>query len=102
VAVLNPDVLVLGGDLGKTEHLLQSMHERLLQRSQPLATRQLVVASSVLGDRAGIAGAVEMVREQVFSAEAVDARLSPVPPRAAAARGTASAAQPAVVPGVRA
>jgi predicted NBD/HSP70 family sugar kinase len=76
VALLNPDVLVLGGDLGNTEHLLQSVHERLLQRSQPLATRQLVVASSELGDRAGIAGAVEMVRDQVFNAEAVDARLS--------------------------
>jgi predicted NBD/HSP70 family sugar kinase len=81
VALLNPDVLVLGGDLGTTEHLLQSVHERLLQRSQPLATRHLVVASSELGDRAGIAGAVEMVRGQVFSAAAVDARLSQLDPR---------------------
>jgi predicted NBD/HSP70 family sugar kinase len=82
VALLNPDVLVLGGDLGTTEHLLQSVHERLLQRSQPLATRSLVVASSELRDRAGVAGAVEMVRGQVFSADAVDARLSPMAQRA--------------------
>jgi predicted NBD/HSP70 family sugar kinase len=81
VALLNPDVLVLGGDLGSTEHLLQSVHQRLLQRSQPLATRRLVVASSELGDRAGVAGAVEMVRGQVFSAVAVDARLAPAPAR---------------------
>jgi anti-sigma factor RsiW len=57
------------------------VHQRLLQRSQPLATRRLVVASSELGDRAGVAGAVEMVRGQVFSAAAVDARLAPGPPR---------------------
>lgn len=76
VALLNPDVLVLGGDVGMTDHLVQSVHQRLLHRSQPLATRELVVTSSKLGDRAGIAGAVEMVRGQVFNAAAVDAKLA--------------------------
>ena len=39
------------------------------------------LALEFLGDRAGVAGAVEMVRGQVFSAAAVDERLAPAPPR---------------------
>ncbi|HEU4948144.1 MAG TPA: ROK family protein [Kribbella sp.] len=76
VSLLNPQVLVIGGDIANTgEHLLRGIHEALLQRTQPLATRRLVVTTSELGDRVGIAGAAVMVREQVFSAEAVDQRL---------------------------
>jgi predicted NBD/HSP70 family sugar kinase len=77
VALINPSVLVIGGDIADTgEHFLRGVHEALLQRTQPLATRQLQVTTSKLGDRAGIAGAVVMVRDRVFSAEVVDARLS--------------------------
>lgn len=72
VALINPDVLVLGGDIGKTEYLRHALHERLLQLTQPLATRQLEVKSSSLGDRAGIFGCVELVKSKVFSAEAID------------------------------
>ena len=76
VALINPDVLVIGGDIADTgEHFLRGVHEALLQRTQPLATRQLQVTTSKLGDRAGVAGAVVMVRDRVFSAEVVDARL---------------------------
>lgn len=75
VAFLNPDVLVLGGDIGKTEILRHSAHERLLQLTQPLATRQLEVRSSPLGDRAGIFGGMELVKSRVFSAEAIDSFL---------------------------
>jgi predicted NBD/HSP70 family sugar kinase len=75
VAFLNPDVLVMGGDIGKTEILRHAAHERLLQLTQPLATRQLEVKSSPLGDRAGVFGGVELVKSKVFSAEAIDSRL---------------------------
>lgn len=75
VAFMNPDVLVLGGDVGKTEFLRHAAHERLLQLTQPLATRELEVRSSPLGDRAGIFGGVELVKSKVFSAEAIDSRL---------------------------
>ncbi|WP_229818357.1 ROK family transcriptional regulator [Streptomyces chromofuscus] len=77
VSLVNPQVLILGGDLAHTgEHFLRSVHEALLARTQPLATRGLIVTMSELGDRVGIAGATAMVREQVFSAGAVDQRLS--------------------------
>jgi len=87
ISLLNPRVLVIGGDLADTgEQFLRGVHESLLQRTQPLATGRLVVSTSTLGDRAGVAGAVVMVRDQVFSPEAVDRRLA-----ALAGSGPASA-----------
>lgn len=83
VAVINPGVLVIGGDIANTgEHFLRGIHEAVLQRTQPLATRQLQVTVSELGDCAGVSGAVVMVRDRVFSAEAVDARLRAASERA--------------------
>ncbi|MEU5752958.1 ROK family protein [Streptomyces sp. NPDC047829] len=77
VSLVNPRTLVFGGDIADTgEHFLRSVHEALLRRTQPLATRGLTLATSELGDRVGIAGATATVREQVFGAEAVDQRLS--------------------------
>jgi predicted NBD/HSP70 family sugar kinase len=77
ISLINPRVLVIGGDLADTgEQFLRGVHESLLQRTQPLATGRLVVSTSTLGDRAGVAGAVVMVRDQVFSPEAVDRRLA--------------------------
>jgi predicted NBD/HSP70 family sugar kinase len=79
VSLINPRILVIGGDLAETgEHFLRGVHESLLQRTQPLATHRLVVTTSALGDRAGVAGAVAMVRDQVFSPEEVDRRLSAI------------------------
>ena len=76
ISLMNPRVLVLGGDLvGTGEHLLRGVHESLLQRTQPLATGRLMVTPSALGDRAGVVGAVVMVRDQVFSPDEVDRRL---------------------------
>jgi predicted NBD/HSP70 family sugar kinase len=77
ISLINPRVLVIGGDVADTgEQFLRGVHESLLQRTQPLATGRLVVTTSKLGDRAGVAGAVVMVRDQVFSPESVDRRLA--------------------------
>ena len=51
------------------------MREVLYQRTVPRATRDLLVTTSDLGDRAGIEGARIMVLDQVFSEEAVDDHL---------------------------
>lgn len=73
VSLLNPQILVLGGDMGSThEHFLLGMRESIYQRTQPLATRSLIIATTQLGDRAGVVGASELVRDRVFSCEAVD------------------------------
>ncbi|MDQ3308161.1 MAG: ROK family protein [Actinomycetota bacterium] len=73
VSLLNPQVLVIGGDLVELqEHFMVSLKEVLYQRTQPLATRDLHVRTSSLGDRAGIVGAANLVVEEAFSAESVD------------------------------
>jgi predicted NBD/HSP70 family sugar kinase len=77
VSLLNPQVLVVGGDLVRAqEHFMGGVRERLHQRAQPFATRDLHILTSTLGDRAGAVGAARLVIEEVFSADAVDRRLS--------------------------
>lgn len=76
VSLLNPAVLVLGGDMAQTnEHFLLGLREVLYQQTQPLATRSLRIAASELGDRAGILGAALLVREHVFSPASVNAAI---------------------------
>ena len=76
VSLLNPDVVVIGGDIALAhEPFLLGVRDRVLGRSQPLATAKLAIASSVLGDRAGITGAAAMLADAVFGRAAVDARL---------------------------
>lgn len=73
VSLLNPDVVVIGGDIAHAhEHILGGVRETLLSRSQPLATARLRIAPSRLGDRAGITGAAAMVADEVFGRAAVD------------------------------
>ncbi len=55
---------------------MSGLRERLHQRAQPFAIRDLQVLTSPLGDRAGVVGAARLVIEEVFSAEAVDGRLA--------------------------
>ena len=77
VSLLNPDLVVIGGDIAQAhEHFLLGVRQSLLSRCQPLATAQLRIAPSQLGDRAGIAGAAVMVADAVFGSDAVDAVLA--------------------------
>ncbi|WP_203454006.1 ROK family transcriptional regulator [Jiangella aurantiaca] len=77
VSLLNPGALVVGGDVIRAqEHFMPALQERLHQRTQPLATQDLQVSTSVLGDGAGVAGAVAMVVEAVYSAASVDLALA--------------------------
>jgi predicted NBD/HSP70 family sugar kinase len=74
VSLLNPDVLVIGGDIAHAhERFVRGVRDTVLHRSQPLATAHLVIAPTVLGDRAGITGAVAMVADVIFGSAAVDA-----------------------------
>jgi len=75
-SLINPEVLVLGGDIAlASEQLLGGVRETLLSQTQPLALTHLTLAVSRLGDHAGIAGAVLMARDKIFSPQAVDAAL---------------------------
>ncbi|MEU5994291.1 ROK family transcriptional regulator [Spirillospora sp. NPDC047418] len=77
VNLLNPAVVVLGGDLvGADEPLIAGLREVVYQRSTALATRTLRIEPSRLGERAGLTGCAAMVLDNVLSPEAVDASAS--------------------------
>jgi predicted NBD/HSP70 family sugar kinase len=77
VSMLNPDVVVIGGDIVHAhEQFLLGVRDTLLGRSQPLATARLTIAPSALGDRAGIMGAAAMVADVIFGSSEVDAKIS--------------------------
>lgn len=85
VSLLNPAALVVGGDVVEAqEHFMPALKERLFRRTQPLATSDLQITTSVLGDRAGVAGAVALVVDEVYSVASVDQALVRDAARAAA------------------
>jgi glucokinase-like ROK family protein len=68
VNLLNPSLIVVGGGVAAAgDVFLAAVRERVYARSLPLATRQLLVAQSALGDRAGTIGTAAMVLDQLFS-----------------------------------
>jgi predicted NBD/HSP70 family sugar kinase len=76
VNVLNPAVIVIGGDVARAgEPLLAGIRECVYRRSPPLATGRLRIVPSQLEDEAGIIGAAVMVIEKILSPAAVDATL---------------------------
>lgn len=91
VNFFNPSVILVGGAMAQAESLLRAgIREVVYQRSLPLATRDLVVATGQLGERAGVVGAVTMISEQVLSATAIDRRIAHGPAaHQATQRGTA-------------
>ena len=78
VNFFNPAVIVIGGDIAEAHaQLLAGVREGIFSRSLPLATRDLRIVPSRLGDRAGVIGAATMVIEHVLSPDAVDRLLAP-------------------------
>lgn len=76
VNLLNPAVIVIGGDLVQAgQPLLAGIRETIYQRSTTLNTNDLLVISSELGDRAGVIGAAVMVIERVLDPAVVDAAI---------------------------
>jgi predicted NBD/HSP70 family sugar kinase len=74
VNLLNPAVVVLGGDLtGAYETLIAGVREVVYSRATALATRSLRIEPSRLGDRAGLTGCAIMVLDHILSPEAIDA-----------------------------
>jgi predicted NBD/HSP70 family sugar kinase len=68
VSMLNPSVLVVGGQLAQAgEHLLSGIRERVAQRSLPLATRDLRIVVSELSGDAGVIGLARGVAERVLA-----------------------------------
>jgi len=73
VNFFNPGAIIIGGDISEAhQQLLAGVREVIFQRSLPLATGDLRIVPSRLGDRAGAIGAAIMVIEHVLAPEAVD------------------------------
>ena len=78
VNILNPSVLVIGGELAKAEQpLFAGIREAIYRRSSCLATGQLDIVRTRLGDQSGVIGAAALVLDQRLSAEAIDRQLAP-------------------------
>lgn len=78
VNILNPELIIVGGEIGKAhEMLLSSIRSVVYQRSLPLATRRLRIVSSRLDDQAGMIGAALMAMENALDPINIDRMLEP-------------------------
>ena len=69
VNFFNPSLIVVGGGVADAgDLLLATIRETVYRRSLPLATRELVVKRSALGNRAGVVGAAAIVTDELFRA----------------------------------
>jgi predicted NBD/HSP70 family sugar kinase len=76
VNLLNPTLIVVGGDLaGAGEQLIAGIREVIYQRSTALATHGLEIRTSQLGDHAGVVGAAMMALDRILDPADVDAAL---------------------------
>ena len=67
VNFFNPSLIVVGGGVaGAGDLLLAAIRQTVYRRSLPLATRELVVTRSALGDMAGVVGAAAIVTDELF------------------------------------
>jgi glucokinase-like ROK family protein len=70
VNLFNPSLIVIGGGVARAgDVLLATIRETVYRRSLPLATRELQVLPTSLGDMAGVVGAAAMVADQLFARE---------------------------------
>jgi len=70
----NPEMIVIGGGVSNLGNLLlSSMRQTVLNRSTPLATRDLHIVFSEIGPDAGVIGAVNLAMDYMFSMSAVSA-----------------------------
>jgi predicted NBD/HSP70 family sugar kinase len=73
VSLLNPSLVVLGGELGtRQSDMLAAVRETVYRRSLPLATRHVQIVSSRLGADAGLLGAAHLVGDALFAPQVVD------------------------------
>ncbi len=63
----NPNLIVIGGRVAQLGDLLiASIREAVYRRSLPLATRDITIAGTALGTKAGVVGAAAVVLDQLF------------------------------------
>ena len=73
VNLLNPEVIVVGGDLAEVhDQLLAGVREVVYQRSTTLATQSLRIEESKLGPDAGIEGCIALALQELLSTHVID------------------------------
>jgi predicted NBD/HSP70 family sugar kinase len=81
VNLLNPAVLVIGGDMARAYDIfVAGVRETLYGNATALATRVLQVVPSTYGDRSSVIGSATMVLNHVLSSSAIDASLTTTAP----------------------
>ncbi|SNR78237.1 Sugar kinase of the NBD/HSP70 family, may contain an N-terminal HTH domain [Haloechinothrix alba] len=73
VNLLNPELIVLGGDLAHAyEPLVAGVRESIYQRATAMATQRLRIERSALEEQAGVMASAVMALESVLAPRAVD------------------------------
>jgi len=73
VNVLNPSIIVIGGELAQTGDIcIAAIREGIYRHSQPLLTRDLSVVRSRLGRSSGLVGAAEVALDALFSTDILE------------------------------
>ena len=68
VNVLNPSIVVVGGELAHTGDIcVAAIREAIYRHSQPLLTRDLAVIRSRMGRSSGLLGATEVAMDALFT-----------------------------------
>jgi len=79
VGLLNPAIVVIGGQLSNTgEHLLAGVRERIYSRSLPLAMRDLRIAASDLAGDSGVLGLADGLLDRLLTPDALNQALASV------------------------
>ncbi|RDH79878.1 ROK family protein [Mycolicibacterium moriokaense] len=77
VNLLNPAVVVVGGDMARAyDILVAGLREALYGNATALATRVLQVVPETHGDRSALVGSAALILDRILSADAIDARLA--------------------------
>jgi predicted NBD/HSP70 family sugar kinase len=73
VNVLNPSIVVIGGELAQTGDIcIASIREGIYRHSQPLLTRDLAVVRSRMGRSSGLLGAAEVALDALFATDILE------------------------------
>jgi predicted NBD/HSP70 family sugar kinase len=89
VNVLNPEAVVIGGDMARAyDVFVAGVRETLYTHATALAARELQIVPGTHGDSAGLLGCAVMVLDHVLSAAAVDRSLAALPGRRSRVAGS--------------
>lgn len=77
IAILNPEVIVLGGEIAQIgEPVIAGVRENVYRRALPLASQHLKVTQAATDDMGGVIGAAWLVLQAILNPQTVDHALT--------------------------